>query len=782
MSAFGRSFRSVAEEPFTGRRNALNKNGHFVNELFQALTTVQNVAFGLLGILAVAHWRRRPGPAAGWLAATLGSLATVVAVGSFLPDELNDPSLLWTGKVLLTILAMFPYFLFRFMSTFVRQPRWLNNSAAVLTGTVVVASLSLPGFPAVNEALPPVFVGFLVLFVTDWLLLSSVVAVRLWQGGKGQPGVARRRMRTLSLGTAGLALALLVSSLSPSGQQATPAAFVVQFIALATAPLFLLGFAPPRLVRLAWRRREELALRAAELELMQALDPQRIADILLPSMCALVGGEGAELRDVTGGVVGSHVSPGARGVATGGEPSQGTALTVPLRSGKIVVYASPFTPFFGSEEAQILQSLGVLADLALARADLFQAEQRKNAYLRVLQQVTSSANAPGGSHQAVQSALDTVCSETSWKSGHAYMIDGDPSRFEASRPWHLEASTRTRDAGPPGLQAATVAEDAVEKVFATGQPVWIAALAGEPSSGEAGRAGSAAVVPIQVASEVVGVLQFLADRPQQLDQELLDVLSQIGVQLGRSVERARSQDELRRRAEDLSRSNADLEQFAYVASHDLQEPLRMVSSYMQLLSERYADSLDETGQRYVYYAVDGANRMQSLVRDLLTFSRVGSRGCEIVPTDLNRVLAQALMNFELAIKERGAVITADPLPHVKGDEAQLTQLFQNLVGNAVKFHGAAQPQVRIHAERRPGEWLISVADNGVGFDPRYAERIFVIFKRLHGRDEYPGTGIGLAISKKIVERHGGRIWAESEAGRGTTIYFTLPAAAEEVAA
>ncbi|HVL50046.1 MAG TPA: GAF domain-containing protein, partial [Actinomycetota bacterium] len=561
MSAFGRSFRSVAEEPFTGRRNALNKNGHFVNELFQALTTVQNVAFGLLGILAVAHWRRRPGPAAGWLAATLGSLATVVAVGSFLPDELNDPSLLWTGKVLLTILAMFPYFLFRFMSTFVRQPRWLNNSAAVLTGTVVVASLSLPGFPAVNEALPPVFVGFLVLFVTDWLLLSSVVAVRLWQGGKGQPGVARRRMRTLSLGTAGLALALLVSSLSPSGQQATPAAFVVQFIALATAPLFLLGFAPPRLVRLAWRRREELALRAAELELMQALDPQRIADILLPSMCALVGGEGAELRDVTGGVVGSHVSPGARpagtprGVTAGGEPSQGTALTVPLRSGEIVVYASPFTPFFGSEEAQILQSLGVLADLALARAGLFQAEQRKNAYLRVLQQVTSSANAPGGSHQAIQSALDTVCSETPWKSGHAYMVAGDSSRFEASRSWRLEASTPTQDAGLPLSQVTMVAaEDAVGRVFATGQPAWIADLAGESSGGLAGGAGSTAVVPIQVASEVVGVLQFLADRPQELDQELLDVLSQIGVQLGRSVERARSQDELRRRAEDLSRS------------------------------------------------------------------------------------------------------------------------------------------------------------------------------------------------------------------------------------
>jgi light-regulated signal transduction histidine kinase (bacteriophytochrome) len=207
----------------------------------------------------------------------------------------------------------------------------------------------------------------------------------------------------------------------------------------------------------------------------------------------------------------------------------------------------------------------------------------------------------------------------------------------------------------------------------------------------------------------------------------------------------------------------------------------MVSSYMQLLSERYEAELDETGQRYIHYAVDGASRMQSLVRDLLSFSRVGSRGLEKVPTDLNRVVGQTLNNFEVAIKECGAVVTSDDLPAVNGDPGQLTQLFQNLIGNAIKFHGATQPEVRISAERQPDEWLFTVTDNGVGFDAKYAERVFVIFKRLHSREEYPGTGIGLAICKKIVERHGGRIWAESEIGRGTTIFFTLPQS-EEVAA
>lgn len=207
----------------------------------------------------------------------------------------------------------------------------------------------------------------------------------------------------------------------------------------------------------------------------------------------------------------------------------------------------------------------------------------------------------------------------------------------------------------------------------------------------------------------------------------------------------------------------------------------MVSSYMQLLSERYESELDETGQRYIHYAVDGAGRMQNLVRDLLSFSRVGSRGLEKVPTDLNRVVGQTLNNFEVAIKDCGAVVSSDDLPTVNGDPAQLTQLFQNLISNAVKFHGATQPEVRLSAERRPDEWLFTVTDNGVGFDAKYAERVFVIFKRLHSRDEYPGTGIGLAICKKIVERHGGRIWAESEIGRGTRIFFTLPQS-EEVAA
>ncbi|HBK98830.1 MAG TPA: hypothetical protein DD001_16660 [Microcoleaceae bacterium UBA10368] len=225
--------------------------------------------------------------------------------------------------------------------------------------------------------------------------------------------------------------------------------------------------------------------------------------------------------------------------------------------------------------------------------------------------------------------------------------------------------------------------------------------------------------------------------------------------------------------EDLKRSNQELEQFAYVASHDLQEPLRSVTSYTQLLAQRYQGNLDAKADKYINYIVDGASRMQQLINDLLAYSRLGKRVQEFEAADCNAAVQQSLCNLQIAIAEKNAVITYESLPTVMADEFQLVQLFQNLIGNAIKFCQDV-PIIHIAASRNESEWLFSVRDNGIGIDPEYADRIFLIFERLHSRREYSGTGIGLAICQRIVERHGGRIWVESQSGEGATFYFTIP--------
>ncbi|MGA3168263.1 MAG: ATP-binding protein [Terriglobia bacterium] len=240
------------------------------------------------------------------------------------------------------------------------------------------------------------------------------------------------------------------------------------------------------------------------------------------------------------------------------------------------------------------------------------------------------------------------------------------------------------------------------------------------------------------------------------------------------TERQRAEEALRQKAEELARSNAELEQFAYVASHDLQEPLRTAGSFAQLLQKRYQGKLDQTGDEFIGYIVDSTQHMQRLIHDLLTFARVGTRGKVFEPADCAAVLAQAVAHLQIAIEEGGAVVTHDPLPVLNADPGQLGQLLQNLIGNSIKFHAAARPRIHVSAQRTEEGWVLSVQDNGIGIDPQFADRIFEVFQRLHTRAEYPGTGIGLAICKKIVQRHGGRIWVESAPGKGATFCFTIP--------
>ena len=239
------------------------------------------------------------------------------------------------------------------------------------------------------------------------------------------------------------------------------------------------------------------------------------------------------------------------------------------------------------------------------------------------------------------------------------------------------------------------------------------------------------------------------------------------------TETIKAQKLLNETLEELKRSNSDLEQFAYVASHDLQEPLRMVASFTQLLEKQYKDKLDETASEYINFAVDGAKRMQALIKDLLTYSRVKSHDEDFIEINCEELIEEVLFNLEIIIKENKAIITRDPLPIISSDRLQMQQLFQNIIGNAIKYNDK-MPRIHISAEKDEENWIFGVSDNGIGIDPEHYKRIFKVFKRLHTKEEYDGTGIGLAICQKIVDRNGGRIWVESELGEGSTFYFTIP--------
>jgi PAS domain S-box-containing protein len=284
----------------------------------------------------------------------------------------------------------------------------------------------------------------------------------------------------------------------------------------------------------------------------------------------------------------------------------------------------------------------------------------------------------------------------------------------------------------------------------------------------------------------VGVIAILSRQPWLETQLMTEILTIFAARAAAELERQQAEAELERQKQDLARSNAELQQFAYVASHDLQEPLRMVTSYLELLERRYKGQLDPKADQFIAYAVDGAVRMQTLINALLSYSRIGAREQLFVPVNCAEVLQDVLTNLQVTIAQNKALITHDRLPFVSGDRTQLTQLFQNIINNGIKFRRVERPHIHLGVMRLSDKWLFSIRDNGIGIETQYIDRIFVIFQRLHSRSEYPGTGIGLAICKKIVERHGGKLWVESKAEsqteaeleQGSVFHFTLPVTAQ----
>lgn len=410
-----------------------------------------------------------------------------------------------------------------------------------------------------------------------------------------------------------------------------------------------------------------------------------------------------------------------------------------------------------------------------------QALHRQVSFVELLQSVAVAANEATSTDAVLQFALDRICAHTGWPVGHVYFCaPGSNTELISSSLWHVEdperfaalcnATQRTRLQAGMGLPG---------RVVKSGKPAWIrdvredGTAAQEPGTVELDVRGAFGF-PVLVQGEVVAVLEFFSHEVEELDDELLNVMANVGAQLGQVVERTRAQQEIARNAEDLARSNAELEQFAYVASHDLQEPLRMVASFTQLLARRYQGKLDPEADEFIGFAVDGAQRMQTLILDLLSYSRLSAKGQSPQRIDAASACEAALAQLRQSIKEKNAIVTVEPLPSVVGYGTQLTQLFQNLIGNALKYCNRQQPEVHVSAAAGTDHWIFSVRDNGIGIEPQYFERIFQMFKRLHTREQYTGTGIGLALCKKIVARHRGQIWVESQPGQGSNFHFTIP--------
>ena len=489
----------------------------------------------------------------------------------------------------------------------------------------------------------------------------------------------------------------------------------------------------------------------------------------------IVGGEVGYLYPGSPGVTAKHAAMDEELWRNPGQQSYEIQLV--MRDGR-VLHTIYHKATYQNSEGEIAGLIGTVVDIT-ERKQSEQREAIENAVARFLGSDQSLGDALRGIMQVMCERLDWACAAR-WSLDEAqnrlhcietYSVDDPAVRA------FLEVSGReTFVPGTSGL---------IRRVLATGNSVWVADVTEKPDFLRGPLAKScglhgAFALPVLMGEKVLGAIEFFSREPRHPDKWLLQITVSVGRQIGQLMARRQAEeeariahDELEVKARELERSNEELQQFAYVASHDLQEPLRMVASYTQLLQRRYADRFDGDAREFMDFIVDGAARMKQLIEDLLAYSRVGTRARELSSTASAAALDKALANLRGAQEASGAEVTRDEMPEVLADSAQLAQVFQNLIGNAMKFRGEAAPRIHVAAETRERVWVFTVRDNGIGLDPQYADRIFMMFQRLHNKAEYPGTGIGLAICKKIVERHGGRIWVESQPGQGSTFGFTI---------
>ncbi|HEX2056961.1 MAG TPA: PAS domain-containing sensor histidine kinase [Actinomycetota bacterium] len=698
-----------------------------MERLHEVLGYVQLVLYVGLGLIALIQWRRRGGKPAGWVAATFGALAAVIVISEFLPEHDRSPGVDLVQRGVVALLVLFPYFLFRFMASFESPGRVMHALAVVLTAAVLVWTFLLDHFPEQDDERTPEVQAYIALLLVQWVVLLGVVTFRLWRAGRGQPTVARRRMRTMSIGSAGLAITLVLAGTVSASDEVTGVQIATSLLALATGPFFLLGFAPPAFVRNSWRQQSSGRLQEAEFALMEALSPSDITDVLLPQVTELAAGRGSLIIDRRGAVTGVHglapqeaadlASAFANGGAESTHEGAGT-ISLPMRSGKLVVVTSPYTPFFGQEEMDELRRLALLADLALARTEHSRRERELTEQLLEAQRIARI-----GSWQ-----WDIETDRITWSDQMYRMLGFEPGEF----------------APQPGVYAEHVHPEDRTLVAAKSDE----ALAhGTPLDYEhrfVRRDGSMLIVHTRGR-----VVRDDTGNPVRMIGTLQDVTAQ------------REQEALR-------------ERFIANAAHELRTPLTSLLGFVEMLS-RARHRLDENKLQTMFDAMTrSGDRLAVLIENLLDLSKLqaGQVKVDIEPVPID-VLAREVVASTPPPDGRHVEVDVADTPIALADRHRLDQVVTNLLTNAYRYGG---PNISLSGARRNGDVILSVADDGPGVEDQLLGELFQPFSRGSTSSTIGGSGLGLAIVKMLVEACGGEIWHEPRQPTGARFCVKLKSA------
>ena len=698
-----------------------------MERLHEVLGYVQLVLYVGLGVIAFLQWRRRGGEPAAWVAATFAVLAAVVIAGEILPEDSASTGIDAAQRVVIAVLALFPYFLFRFMASFESPGRVLHVIAALLTGATIVGTFLLDHFPESDEPRTDAFQAYIYLLLTQWVVLLGAVTFRLWRAGRGQPTVARRRMRTMSIGSAGLAITLVIAGTASTSEEVTGVQIATSILALATGPFFLLGFAPPTFVRNSWREQGSGRLKEAEFALMEALSPSDITDVLLPEVTELAAGRGSLIIDAGGNVTGVHglnaqeaadlASQFARGGGAAAPAGSGT-IAFPMRSGKLVVATSPYTPFFGQEEMDELRRLALLADLALARTEHSRRERELTEQLLEAQKIARI-----GSWQ-----WDIAADRITWSDQLYRMLGFEPGEFEPTGDIYSE-HVHPEDRGLAAQKSAEALEhgtplDYEHRFVRRDDSTLIVHTRGRVVRDESGS-------PVRM----IGTLQDVTEH--------------------------REQEALR-------------ERFIANAAHELRTPLTSLLGFVEMLS-RARHRLDETKLQTMFDAMTrSGDRLAVLIENLLDLSKLqaGQITVEIEPVRIDALAHEVVASTPPPDGRRVEVEVTDT-PVALADKHRLDQVVTNLLTNAYRYGG---PNISLSGATSNGDVILSVADDGPGVEDQLLGELFQPFSRGSTSSTIGGSGLGLAIVKMLVEACGGEIWHEARQPTGARFCVRLRSA------